>query len=53
MEKGFEIERTKKLKIKLEEVKIPKTIVITISKSFIPEKYLYYILRHKNIVLNS
>ena len=46
-EKGFEIEKIKKRKIKLEKVKILKTIVNIIRKSVIPERYLYHILRHK------
>ena len=47
MEKGFEITRLKKIEIKLEKPKMPKTIVDTITESVISKKYLYPILRHK------
>ena len=47
MEKGLEIERIKKPEIKLEKLKIPKTMVDAITESVISKKYLYHILRHK------
>ena len=47
MEKEIKIEEIKEIEIKLEELKIPKTIVGTIKKSIIPEKYLCHILRYK------
>ena len=47
MEKGIEIEEIKEIEIKLEKLKIPKTIVNTIKKLIISEKYLYHILRHR------
>ena len=50
MEKRFEVERTKKIEIKLEKLKILKTIVDAITESVIPKKYLYHILRHKKIL---
>ena len=37
----------KEIEIKLEKLKIPKTIVNIIRKSVIPEKYLHHILRPK------
>ena len=50
MEKGFEIERIKNIEIKLEKLKIPKTIVDAITKSVISKKkYLYHILRLKKV----
>ena len=51
MEKGFEIERIKNIEIKLEKLKISKTIVDAITKSVISKKkkkYLYHILRLKS-----
>lgn len=42
IEKGFEKERVKKIKTKLEKLK-----VTTITKSVIPKKYLHYIIKHK------
>ena len=47
MEKEIKIEEIKEIEIKLEELKIPKTIVSTIKKSIIPEKHLCHILRYK------
>ena len=47
MEKGIEIEEIKEIEIKLEKLKIPKTIVDTTEKLIISEKYLYHILRHR------
>ena len=47
MEKRFEIERMKKIEVKLEKLKIPKTIVDAITESIILKKYLYQILGHK------
>ena len=35
------------MEIGLEKLKIPKTIVNTIRKSIIPEKYKLHILRHE------
>ena len=51
MEKGFEIDRIKKIEIKLKKLKIPKTIVDTITESIISKKYMYHILRFKNIAV--
>lgn len=42
IEKGFEKERVKEIKTKLEKLKAP-----TITKSVIPKKYLHYIIKHK------
>ena len=47
MEKGIEIERIKKIEMKLEKLKVSKTIVNAVRKLVISEKYLHYILRHK------
>ena len=47
MEKGLEIEKIKKIEIKLEKLKISKTIVDTIKKSVISEKCLHHISRYK------
>ena len=47
MEKGIEIEQIKEIEIKLEKLKIPKTIVNTIRKLITSEKYLYHNLRHR------
>ena len=52
MEKGIEIERIKKIELRLEKLTVPKAIVNAVRKLVISEKYLYHILRHKNIVLN-
>ena len=49
MENGIEIERMKEIKIKLEKLKIPKTIVNRIRKLVIPKRYFHHILRHKKI----
>ena len=38
MEKGFEIDRIKKIEIKLEKLKIPKTIADAITESIISKK---------------
>ena len=46
MEKGLGIEKIKRLEIKLEKLKISQTIVDTIKKSVISEKYLHNISRH-------
>ena len=35
------------IEIKLEKLKIPKTIINTIKKIIILKKYLHHILRHK------
>ena len=43
------IERIKKIEIKLEKLKISKTIVDTIKKSAISEKCLHHISRHFKI----
>ena len=37
----------KKIEIKLEKIKIPKTIADAIKESVISKKYLYHILGHK------
>ena len=47
IEKGLEIERIKKIEIKLEKIKLSKTIADTIKKSVISEKCLYHISRHR------
>ena len=47
MEKGIEIEGIKEIEIRLKKLKIPKTIVYTIKKSIISEKYFYHILRYR------
>ena len=47
MEKGFETEEIKELKIKIDRLKIPKTIVNTTKKLIISEKYMHHILRHR------
>ena len=47
MEKEIKIEEIKEIEIKLEELKIPTTIVSTIKNSIIPEKHLCHILRYK------
>ena len=36
-----------KIEIKLEKIKIPKTIVDAITESVISKQYLYHILGHK------
>ena len=46
MEKGLGIAKIKRLEIKLEKLKISQTIVDTIKKSVISEKYLRHISRH-------
>ena len=40
IEKGFEIEKIKKLEIRLEKLKIPKQVVGTITKKNISKQYL-------------
>ena len=52
MKKGIEIDRMNEIEIKLEKLKMPKSIINTIKKVIISKKYLCHILRHKNIVLN-
>ena len=47
IENGLEIERLKKIEIKLEKIKLSKTIADTIKKSVISEKCLHHILRHR------
>ena len=47
IEKRLEIREMKEIEIKLEKLKISKTIVNIIRKSVIPEKYLHHILRPK------
>ena len=47
MKKGFEIGRIKKIEIKLEKLKILKTMVDAITGLVISEKHLYHILRYK------
>ena len=41
MEKGFEIERIKKIEIKLEKLKIPKTIVDELQNQLFQKKNIY------------
>ena len=41
--KRLRIEAIKELEIKLERLKIPKTIVNTIKKSIVSEKYMHHI----------
>ena len=43
MEKGIEIEEIKKIELKLEKLKITKSVVNTIKTLIISEKYLYLI----------
>ena len=45
MKKGFEIEETMKVQIKLKKLKIPATVINTIKGSIILKKYMYPILR--------
>ena len=47
IEKRLGIREMKEIEIKLEKLKIPKTIVNIITKSVIPEKYLHPMLRPK------
>ena len=47
MVKGIKTEEIKEKEIKLERLKILKTIVNEFIKLIIPEKYLYHILRHR------
>ena len=47
MKKGFWIEKIKKVEIKLEKLKISKTIVDITKKSVISEKCLHHISRHR------
>ena len=47
MVKGIKIEEIKEKEIKLERLKILKTIVNAFIKLIIPEKYLYPILKHR------
>ena len=44
MEKGFEIEEIKVIEIKIERLKIPKTIVDTIKKLIISDLYRIFVL---------
>ena len=44
MEKGFEIEEIKEIEIKLDRLKIPKTIVDTIKKLIISDFYRMFVL---------
>ena len=43
IEKGVEIEKIMKIEIKLEKLKIPTTMINTIKKSVISEKYMHHI----------
>ena len=52
VEKGIEIEEIKEIEIELEILKIRKTIVNTIRKLIISEKYFYHNLRHRSFWLN-
>ena len=47
IEKGIQIEAIKEIEMELEKLKIPKTIVNTIKKLIISEKYLGRILRQR------
>ena len=47
MVKGIKIEEIKEKEIKLERLKILKTIVNAFIKLIIPEKYLHPILKHR------
>ena len=47
MGKGIGLEELKEIEIKLEELKIQKTIADRIKKLIISEKYFYHISRHK------
>ena len=51
IEKWLEIERIKKKEIKLEKIKLSKTVVDTIKKSVVSKKCLYYIWRQKILFL--
>ena len=51
MEKGLEIERIRKIEIRLEKLKISKTIVDSIKKSVISEKCLHQISRYRRYCL--
>ena len=47
MEKRLRIEKIKNIEIKLEKLKISKTIVDTFKRSVISEKCLHHISRHR------
>ena len=47
MEKGTEINEIMEIEMKLEKLKIPTTMISTIKKSIISEKYMHHILRHR------
>ena len=47
MEKGFEIEGIMETGMKLEKLKVPITVINTIKKSIISEKYMHRILGHR------
>ena len=47
IEKGIQIEAIKEIEMELEKLKIPKTIVDTIKKLIISEKYFGRILRQR------
>lgn len=47
IEKGIKIEEIKEIEMELEKLKIPKTIVDTIKKLIISEKYFGRILRQR------
>ena len=51
MEKGLVIERIRKIEIRLEKLKISKTIVDSIKKSVISEKCLHQISRYRRYCL--
>ena len=47
IENKIEIERIKKIEMKLEKIKLSKTIADTIKKSIVSEKYLHHISTHR------
>ena len=51
MEKGLEIERIRKIEIRLEKLKISKAIVDSIKKSVISGKCLHQISRYRRYCL--
>ena len=53
MEKEIEIERIKKLEMRLKKLKVSKTIVNAVGKLVISEKYLYHILNHEKLCLTE
>lgn len=47
MEKGFEIEKTMQVEMKLEKLKLPTTVINPIKKSIVSEECMPDILRHR------